>query len=386
MTNRNSSPVALWVCSLIVVGCTSYMSGQASMSASLTEDDRVILDLTGEAGRTYEIERSSNLTAWTAFETIAAIRSTGNTLELANAELPVFYRARERLQTGPSISQGFATTLIDSLLNCAGGRMSPVGLSAATDGTKWTVPADTRFQSGSYASDLYNECSGVTLGNIDALSIEEVPIVDVDPDGEVITGYLFADNYFELYVNGSLIAVDPVPFTPFNSCVVRFRAKRPITYAVKLVDWEENAGLGTEENRGNPYHAGDGGFVASFSDGTRTNGNWKAQSFYISPLEIPSVVIEQPDGTHDSSNASTTPNCEDNCYALHYPIPSNWFSPEFNDSHWPDAITYTNETVGVENKPSYTNFSDVFIGSGAVFIWSSNLVLDNEVLVRHTVN
>jgi hypothetical protein len=264
--------------------------------------------------------------------------------------------------------------------------MSPVGLSTASDGSEWTVPAVTQFQSGPYASDLYNECSGITLTNINALSIEDVPIVEVDADGEIITGYLFADNYFELYVNGVLIAVDPVPFTPFNSSVVRFKVKRPITYAVKLVDWEENSGLGSEENRGNTYHAGDGGFVANFSDGTRTNGDWKAQSFYISPLEDPAVVIEQEDGTHDSSNASLTPLCENNCYALHYPVPANWFSPEFDDSLWPDATTYTNETVGVDNKPSYTNFSDQFIGSGAVFIWSSNLVLDNEVIVRYTKN
>jgi len=386
MVKRITSPAALWVASLMVLGCASYMAGQVSMSASLSGDDKVTLDLTGEAGKTYGIEKSGNLAAWTEFKTIAAIHPSGNKLELAIEESKVFYRAKELLQTDPSISQGFATTLIETLLDCAGGRMSPVGLSTASDGTEWTVPAVNQFQTGPYASDLFNECSGVTLATIDALSLEEIPIVEVDADGEVITGYLFADNYFELYVNGTLIAVDPVPFTPFNSCVVRFKAKRPITYAVKLVDWEENSGLGTEENRGNPYHAGDGGFVANFSDSTHTNTDWKAQSFYISPLEDPSLVIEQPDGTHDSSNASATPNCENNCYALHYPVPSNWFSPEFDDSHWPDATTYTNETVGVDNKPSYTNFSDVFIGSGAVFIWSSNLVLDNEVLVRYTAN
>lgn len=30
-----------------------------------------------------------------------------------------------------------------------------------------------------------------------------VPVAVVDPDGEEITGYIFADNYFELYINGS---------------------------------------------------------------------------------------------------------------------------------------------------------------------------------------
>lgn len=59
-------------------------------------------------------------------------------------------------------------------------------------------------------------------------------------------------------------------------------------------------------------------------------------------------------------------------------------SPAFDDSGWRAATVYTNETVGVRDKPSYSNFEDHFIGSGAKFIWSRNLVLDNHVLVRKT--
>lgn len=287
--------------------------------------------------------------------------------------------------TSPSISRGPGKTLTDTLLVPPAGvkaRKSPVGTITSTDGKSWTTPAVTNFVDGPKATDLYNQCTGVTLPNISALDIDTVPIVEVDSDGEVITGYLFADNYFELYVNGTLIAVDPVPFTPFNSCVVRFKAKHPITYAIKLVDWEENPALGTELNRGNPHHAGDGGLAAWFSDGTVTNADWKAQTFYIAPLEDPSLVIELPDGTHDSTAASTKPNCGDNCYALHYEVPTNWANPDFDDSIWPQATPYTNETVGVDNKRSYTNFSEYF--TQATFIWSSNLILDNEVLVRYT--
>ncbi len=50
-------------------------------------------------------------------------------------------------------------------------------------------------------------------------------------------------------------------------------------------------------------------------------------------------------------------------------------------------MTFTNDTVGVDNKRSYTNFTDIFDGSraDAEFIWSSNLVLDNLVLMRTIV-
>ena len=284
-----------------------------------------------------------------------------------------------------SISQGRATTTTTNLL-ATGQRVSGVGSITATDGTVWTVPAGTQFTSANKAGDLYNEVTSVTPANITAAAtaISNVPTVVVDADGEVITGYIFADNYFELYVNGTLIAVDPVPYTPFNSCVVKFKAKRPITYAIKLVDWEENLGLGTELNGANAYHPGDGGLMASFSDGTVTNSNWKAQTFNIAPLDNPALVIDLANGTHDSSAVSTTHTLTETAYALHYAVPSNWFTKTFTDSGWPAATTYTEATVGVDNKPAYTNFPAQFSTSGAQFIWSSNLVLDNEVIVRYT--
>ena len=285
-----------------------------------------------------------------------------------------------------SVSQGLATPTLTNLFP-AGQRVSAVGTITATDGTTWTMPAATQFTTAAKAPDLYNETSGVTPANLSAAqaAIDSAPTVVIDNDGEVVTGYLFADNYFELYVNGTLVAVDPVPYTPFNSCFVKFKAKRPITYAIKLVDWEENLGVGSELNGPNPFHPGDGGLFASFSDGTVTNGDWKAQSFYIAPLNDPELVIEQTDGTHDSSAAGLqTPTLNGNSYALHYAVPENWFAKSFDDSGWPDASTYTETEVGVTGKPAFTNFPGKFTNTGGSFIWSSNLVLDNEVIVRHT--
>ena len=300
-----------------------------------------------------------------------------------SSSYPVF-AVRNADAVSRSITQGRAATTTANLLP-AGQRVSAVGSITATDGTVWTVPAATQFATGTRAGDLYNDVTGVTPASIAAASaaIASAPTVVVDADGEVITGYIFADNYFELYVNGTLVGVDPVPYTPFNSCFVKFKAKRPITYAFKLVDWEENLGLGTELNGGNAYYPGDGGLMASFSDGTVTNGNWKAQSFNIAPLDNPALVIEQPNGTHDSS-AATAHTLTETAYALHYPVPADWYSKTFADSGWPAATTYTEATVGVNNKPAFTNFPAQFSTSGAQFIWSSNLVLDNEVVVRYT--
>jgi len=282
-----------------------------------------------------------------------------------------------------SVTKGTATqTTVNLFPGCTGSRISAVGTITSTDGKVWTVPDNTAYTTGTKLTDLYNECSGVKPASLSAVNLANVPIKVIDNAGEVITGYLLGDNYFELYINGVLVGVDPIPFTPFNSSVVRFKVSRPYTIAVKLVDWEENLGLGTELNGGNAYHSGDGGFIAQFSDGTVTDTSWRAQTFYIAPIENLSTVIEKADGTRSSATAKTTTTCEKNCYGIHYSIPSNWNSKEYNDKVWPNASLYSAATV-VVNWPAYTNVSAAW--NKAQFIWSSNLILDNVVLVRKTV-
>ena len=109
----------------------------------------------------------------------------------------------------------------------------------------------------------------------------------IDADGEEVTGYLFGDNYYEIYVKGTIVARDPIGFVPFNSGVVRFKAKRPLTYAVKRVDWGTHLGVGMEYDR---WNVGDGGFIARFRVGTETGSEWRCRAYYISPLEDRSCV------------------------------------------------------------------------------------------------
>ena len=46
------------------------------------------------------------------------------------------------------------------------------------------------------------------------------------------------------------------------------------------------------------------------------------------------------------------------------------------------------DSLGVDNKPAYTNFLDIWDDPefDPVFIWSDNLVLDNLVLVRGRID
>jgi hypothetical protein len=118
------------------------------------------------------------------------------------------------------VTQGPATRIIaQNLTKCAqtsskmNVRVAAVGEITATDGTVIVTPTDTALQKGlgpaSY--DLYNECNGVTPPNAAAVSTANVPVIEIDPDGEVITGFVVADNYYEMYVNGKLVSVDNTP-------------------------------------------------------------------------------------------------------------------------------------------------------------------------------
>lgn len=294
-----------------------------------------------------------------------------------------------------SVSQGIANTTNTNIYTCTGGRISNLGtVNGINDNSIWTVPAETNFLNNNFpfASNLYNSCTGATFANSNlALSnLDGTDIVPIDSTGELITAFIFADNYFEMYVNGIPVGKDNVPYTPFNSNIVRFKVNYPFTVAMKLVDWEENLGLGSEVSGAFNYHAGDGGMVAVFKNSNNsiigtTNGNWKAQTFYSSPITDLSCPTEFSN-TRLTNNCSTQDsNDGSNYYALHWLVPNNWMYSDFDDSAWPNANEYSNATVGVDNKPAYTNFVDIFDNTtnDAKFIWSTNLILDNEVIVRY---
>lgn len=286
----------------------------------------------------------------------------------------------------PSISRGTVAAEDEVRSDCPAApdsRPARYGTVRADDGSTWPVPAAPpaddapRLVTGSIA------CGPASPFAVDPTT---APITTVDPDGEVISGILFGDNDVQLFVDGVLVGVDPVPYTPLNAVVVRFRAKAPVTYAVRLVDGEEGLGVGTER-LGSPVHAGDGGFIAAFSDGTVTDDRWRAQSFSIAPLPARDAVVERG-AVHDTSALGNTypesaenPGCGLDCFAARYPIPPDWASPRFDDRAWPAAVPFTVAQVGGSLPPEVLA---EFTRRGARFIWSSSLVRDNVVLARTT--
>jgi hypothetical protein len=169
--------------------------------------------------------------------------------------------------------------------------------------------------------------------------------------------------------------------TPFNSTVVRFRARYPMTYAIKAIDWETKYGLGMEYQA---FNIGDGGVIAYFSDGNGTHADWRAETFYIAPLDDPGCV--RLAGGRDSSFCSQAvrPACAQKdpvtCRALHFPVPQEWALPSFDATAWPNAVIW--RPVEVTGVPAYVNYRSMF--ADAEFIWTRSIRLDNLVLARYT--
>jgi hypothetical protein len=161
---------------------------------------------------------------------------------------------------------------------------------------------------------------------------------------------IYADNWFQLYINGHLVAVDSISFIPHNVVSVDILPEYPMTIAVMARDNADPAtGLEYDNSQ-----IGDGGFILKFSDGTVTNASWKAKSFFHGPV----------DG--DLKNPKTR----------HEAIPENWFAIDFDDSTWPNATEHTEEAVDPK-EPFYQHDFE-----GAKWIWTGNLALDNTVLFR----
>lgn len=93
-----------------------------------------------------------------------------------------------------SITVGLGDASVENLYP-AGGRVSPVGTITALDGTEWTVPADNNYTNNDFpfAPDLYNPDGTRYASSAEALAAFDASnVIEVDPAGELITGYIFA--------------------------------------------------------------------------------------------------------------------------------------------------------------------------------------------------
>ena len=83
----------------------------------------------------------------------------------------------------------------------------------------------------------------------------------------VVTGTIYCDNSFTLWVNGEKVVTDPLGFTPHQAVRFSFdwNGTTSLTYAVQCEDYASESGYEYIESS-NPK-LGDGALIAEFDDG-----------------------------------------------------------------------------------------------------------------------
>lgn len=184
---------------------------------------------------------------------------------------------------------------------------------------------------------------------------------------------IWVDNWFALYINGKQVGQDSVPITTeksFNSEKIKFTTTYPFTVGLLVKDFTENAsGL---EYIGKPnQQIGDGGAVLQIRDLSTnkvvlvTDSSWKSLVINKAPLNPECVKSSNPLTDCKFSNVS---------------IPKNWSTNSFKDSSWKSASVFTKDEVGVKE-----GYFDINWSPSASLIWSSDLKLDNTILLRKTI-
>jgi len=115
------------------------------------------------------------------------------------------------------VTQGVATKIVaTNLTKCAythpkmNVRVAAVGEITADDGTVITMPARTALQKGKRAAEprpVQRIATRLRRRIRRKFRLQTCRSSKSTADGEVITGFIVADNYYEMYVNGKLVSL-----------------------------------------------------------------------------------------------------------------------------------------------------------------------------------
>ena len=184
---------------------------------------------------------------------------------------------------------------------------------------------------------------------------------------------LWVDNWVALYVNGKKVGEDSIPYNTeksFNSSSFTFTATYPFVVGVMARDFMENQS-GLEYIGKSNQQIGDAGLIMQIREiqsgkiVASTNSLWRSLVIQKAPLNVECATSKNP--LIDCKSSSTS-------------IPSGWSLKSFNSNNWKKSTEFTEAEVGV--KDGYFDFK---WDSTARLIWSSDLKLDNTVLIRTTV-
>lgn len=191
-----------------------------------------------------------------------------------------------------------------------------------------------------------------------------------------VTAELWADNWFALYLDNTLIKEDSVSITTersFNAETVTFPATYPMHFNVVLKDYIQNdSGLeyiGTDRQQ-----IGDGGFIGQFTNADTgemigvTNEWWKCTVIHTAPLDNTCATEANPVAGQGA------------CGFTALPEPTDWKSPAFDTTNWLAASLYNTDQVSPKD-----GYDTITWKPEAKFIWGPDLKTNNTVLCSVTI-
>ncbi|MFQ6550246.1 PEBP family protein [Aestuariibius sp. 2305UL40-4] len=192
---------------------------------------------------------------------------------------------------------------------------------------------------------------------------------------ETFQADVWADNWFEMRIDGIPIAEDSVPITTersFNAESFAFEAERPFTIGLVARDFiEDDTGLeyiGTRRQQ-----MGDGGVILQIVDAAGrpvalSGADWLCQVIHAAPLDPACAAEASPVAGEGACGFDIAEE------------PDGWDLPGSDASDWPQATIYS--PAAVDPKDGYDRIA---WSPEAQFIWGPDLKRDNTILCRLTV-
>ncbi|EPJ55413.1 MAG: hypothetical protein OFPI_03910 [Osedax symbiont Rs2] len=211
---------------------------------------------------------------------------------------------------------------------------------------------------------LKSMLGGISLSFIVAAPVAAQTTIQAD---------VWADNWFAMYQEKTLLKEDSVSINTersFNAESFTFKADLPAQINVIVKDFKQND-TGLEYIGTRKQQMGDGGFIAQFIDQDTgkvlavTNQQWKCTAIHIAPL-------------NKSCAKSASP--QSSCKTKQVAADKQWQAVDFNDSHWPAAVEYTERVVRPKD-----GYDRIRWAAAAKLIWTQDLEADNTLLCRVTL-
>lgn len=187
---------------------------------------------------------------------------------------------------------------------------------------------------------------------------------------------VWADNWFEMRVDGVQVAEDSVPITTersFNAESFSFEAEPPFVVGLIAKDFIEND-TGLEYIGSRRQQMGDGGVILQMRNAAGetvvvTNDGWQCLVIHTAPLDKSCETAVDP-------VAGQSP-----CGFVSVLEPGGWDTADFDASAWEQASVYTANQVDPK-----MGYDEINWDRDAQFIWGPDLEQSNTVLCRLSVN